>query len=326
MLASTSIAPGGSALAELRLTKEVAAVPGDRFVVRRLSPVQTIGGGVVLDPQPAASRGRLKSEGLAALAPLEAGALDGRLLLWIEQARERGVPEEELARRAGVTPAAARDALAPALAATRIHALRRRPDRYVSEAALAAVSARAGKLLQELLSAGGAGVGVSRGTFLQRLLPGAEPRWTEALEAALVARGVLAIAGDEARLPGKSDLAGPERELSERIVELFRQGGLNPPSPMEVAKAVTRHLKVIEGLIGYLVKKGELTRLPGGWIVAKAAIEDVVARLRAAGKGSLDVGEFKEMFGLTRRLAIPLLEYLDGAKVTRRVGDRREVL
>lgn len=326
ILASASIAPGESALAELRLTKEVAAVPGDRFVVRRLSPVETIGGGVVLDPQPAASRGRLTSEALAALAPLEAGALDGRLLLWIEQARERGVPEEELARRGGVVPAAARDALAPALAAARIHALRRRPDRYVSEAALAAVSARAGKLLQELLSAGGAGVGVSRGTFLQRLLPGAEPRWAEAVEAALVARGVLAIAGDEARLPGKSDLAGPERELSERIVELFRQGGLNPPSPMEVAKAVTRHLKVIEGLIAYLVKKGELTRLPGGWILAKAAIDEVVARLRASGKQSLDVGEFKELFGLTRRLAIPLLEYLDGAKVTRRVGDRREVL
>ena len=83
---------------------------------------------------------------------------------------------------------------------------------------------------------------------------------------------------------------------------------------------------MVEGLIGYLVKKGELSRLPGGWIVAKAAVDDVVARLRASGKKSLDVGEFKELFGLTRRLAIPLLEYLDGAKVTRRVGDRREVV
>ena len=50
------------------------------------------------------------------------------------------------------------------------------------------------------------------------------------------------------------------------------------------------------------------------------------ARLRRAGRASIDVGEFKEMFGLTRRLAIPLLEHLDGAKVTRRVGDRREIL
>jgi selenocysteine-specific elongation factor len=248
------------------------------------------------------------------------------VVLWVEQARERGVSEEALAMRAGVAPAAAREALAPALAEGRLHALRRSPDRYVSEAVLAALSTRAGKLLQGLLSAGGVGVGVSRGTLLQRLLAGAEPRWAEAVEAALVSRGVLAIAGDEARLPGKSDLAGPERDLSERIVALFRQGGLDPPSPIDVARAVKRHVKVVEGLIGYLVKKGELARLPGGWIVAKSTVDDVAARLRASGKPSLDVGEFKEMFGLTRRLAIPLLEYLDSTKVTRRVGDRREVL
>jgi selenocysteine-specific elongation factor len=326
VLGGASIAPGESALAELRLSKEVAAVPGDRFVVRRLSPVETIGGGGVLDPQPAALRGRVVGEALAALAPLEEGTLAGRVVLWVEQARERGVSEEALAMRAGVAPAAAREALAPALAEGRLHALRRSPDRYVSEAVLAALSTRAGKLLQGLLSAGGVGVGVSRGTLLQRLLAGAEPRWAEAVEAALVSRGVLAIAGDEARLPGKSDLAGPERDLSERIVALFRQGGLDPPSPIDVARAVKRHVKVVEGLIGYLVKKGELARLPGGWIVAKSTVDDVAARLRASGKPSLDVGEFKEMFGLTRRLAIPLLEYLDSTKVTRRVGDRREVL
>ena len=67
-------------------------------------------------------------------------------------------------------------------------------------------------------------------------------------------------------------------------------------------------------------------RLPGGWIVAKASVDAVVDRLRASGMKSLDVAQFKEMFGLTRRLAIPLLEYLDGAKVTRRVGDRRRNL
>ena len=83
---------------------------------------------------------------------------------------------------------------------------------------------------------------------------------------------------------------------------------------------------MIEGLIGYLAKKGALVRLPGGWIVAREAVDAVVERLRASGKKAVDVGEFKEMFGLTRRLAIPLLEHLDATKVTRRVGDRREVL
>jgi selenocysteine-specific elongation factor len=140
-----------------------------------------------------------------------------------------------------------------------------------------------------------------------------------------VARGVVAIAGDEARLPGRNELAGPERELSQRIADLYRERALNPPSPLEAAEAVRHRPKVVEGLITYLVKRGDLDRLPGGWFIARRAIDDVVARLRASGKSSIDVGEFKEMFGLTRKLAIPLLEYLDGAKVTRRVGDRREI-
>ncbi|HKD18795.1 MAG TPA: SelB C-terminal domain-containing protein, partial [Thermoanaerobaculia bacterium] len=92
------------------------------------------------------------------------------------------------------------------------------------------------------------------------------------------------------------------------------------------AEAVRHRPKVVEGLITYLVKRGDLVRLPGGWFISRAAIDDVTKRLRGSGKSSLDVGEFKEMFGLTRKLAIPLLEYLDSTKVTRRVGDRREIL
>ena len=91
--------------------------------------------------------------------------------------------------------------------------------------------------------------------------------------------------------------------------------------------AVVRHRqKVVEGLIGYLVKKGKLVRLPGGWVISRDAVDDLIARLRASGRPGIEIAEFKEMFGLTRKLAIPLLEHLDAEKVTRRVGDRREIL
>jgi selenocysteine-specific elongation factor len=323
---SGRLAPGSSARVQLRLTDRLAAAPGDRFIVRRLSPVQTIGGGIVLDPLPAAPRGRPSETEIAALDRLESGTLAERLELWIAAARERGVGEEALAQRGGVSASDVRAALAPSLAQGRVHALRRSPDRYVAEAALGALAAKAGALLQKLLAADAVAVGVPRSTLLQRLLPGADPRWAEAIETALAARGVLVIAGEEARAPGREDLPKPERELSERIVAVFRDRGLDPPSPAEVATALGRHVKIVEGLIGYLVKKGDLVKLPGGWIVARAAVDDVVSRLRGRAGVSLDVGEFKTLFGLTRKLAIPLLEHLDGAKVTRRIGDRREIV
>jgi selenocysteine-specific elongation factor len=325
LIPARELSPGGSSLAQLRLSSPVAAAAGDRFVLRRLSPVETVGGGEVLDTGwPAVSRRR--PEETERLARLAAGDLAARSLLWIEQARELGVGEEELATRAGVWPAEIRAALAGEIAAGRAYALRKSPDRYISEAALAKLGSRASSEIEAFLASTGASVGMPRSTLLARLLPSADARWAEAVESALAARGVFRIAGEEVRPPGREDLAPGDRDLSERIVSCFRERGLDPPSPSEVAEIVRHRPKVVEGLIGYLVKKGDLVRLPGGWLIAREAVDGVVRRLRASGRPSFEVPEFKQMFGLTRRLAIPLLEHLDGAKVTRRIGDRREIV
>ncbi|MDQ6892707.1 MAG: selenocysteine-specific translation elongation factor [Acidobacteriota bacterium] len=324
-LDAETLLPGSSGRAQLRLSAPVAAAPGDRFVLRRLSPVETIGGGVVLDPLwPPIRRGR--EEAIPLLDRLEKGTLPDRIVLWVEQGRDSGAGEEELAARAGRPAEDIRAAAAAPLARGSIHALRRSPDRYVSESTLVRLAGRTHDEMARLLSSG-ASIGVSRRTLLARLLPReTEPRWAEAIEAALVARGVYVIAGEEARPPGRDDLAGPDRDLSARIAEVYRSRGLDPPSLPDVTREIGHKAKVIEGLAGYLVKKGTLLRLPGGWLISKEAVDGVTAKLRGSGRPSIDVGEFKEMFGLTRRLAIPILEYLDGAKITRRVGDKREIL
>src|SRR5262249_16946557 len=96
VLGRSELPPGASALAQLRLSAPIAAAPGDRFVVRRLSPMETIGGGVVVDPLfPRVSR-RTHESLRGALGRLE-GPLENRLALWIEQSREGGASEEELA-------------------------------------------------------------------------------------------------------------------------------------------------------------------------------------------------------------------------------------
>ncbi len=257
---------------------------------------------------------------------LEQGGLSERCVLWVEQGREGGAGEEDLARRAAVSPAEVRAALAGPIAAGLVHALRHAPERYIADAALSRLARKASAEIADYLSAGGTSVGMPRRTLLARLMPASDPRWAEAVESALVARGVFRVAGEEARPPGRDDLGAGERDLSERILEIFRERGLDPPSPAEVTERVRHRPKVIEGLMGYLAKKGDLARLPGGWLIAREAVESVAARLRQSGKQTIDVGEFKEMFGLTRRLAIPLLEHLDATRVTRRVGDRREIL
>jgi len=327
-LAGREIAPGSGASVELRLTDPIAAVPGDRFVIRRLSPVETIGGGVVLDPSPPsfAARGRTDAARTDRLTRLESGSETDRLLVWIEEARDRGVSDEELARRAGTSPEAVRAALREPVAKKVIHVLRRTPDRYVAEAPLARLAARAASEIESLAASGAGAVGASRRTLLQRLVPGADARWAEAIEGALVARGAIVVAGEEARAPGRDDLPATERDLAGRIAKLYADRGLDPPSPVEAAVTLSHRPKIVEGLVAYLVKRGALVRLPGGWIMSKEAVDGVASRLRASGRSSLDVADFKEMFKLTRKLAIPLLEHLDATRVTRRVGDKREIL
>jgi selenocysteine-specific elongation factor len=326
LLDGRSLEPGGSARAQLRLSTPIASAPGDRFVIRRLSPVATIGGGVVLDPLASPLGRRPAAEVRDILDRLESSSITDRLELWIEQARESGVSEEELAPRAGVAVAEVRSALASARDSGRVHVLRRSPDRYVAESVLARLAERARSEIAAYLESGSGSVGIPRRTLLARLAPAADPPWAEALETALVRRGVFTTVGEEARAPGRDDLAAGDRDLSERIADVFRERGLAPPSPSEVTAIVRHRQKVVEGLIGYLVKRGKLVRLPGGWVISREAVDDLVARLRASGRSGVEIAEFKEMFGLTRKLAIPMLEYLDAEKVTRRVGDRREIL
>ncbi len=326
VLEGSPIGRGGSARAQLRLSSSVASIPGDRFVLRRLSPVTTIGGGIVLDPLSPPLGRRRTSELRNLLDRLENGSLGEKLELWIEQGREGGVSEDELASRTGVPAARVRATLGPSRESGRVHVLRRSPERYLSERALAALVERARREINHYLESGTGAVGMPRRTLLSRLLPSSDLPWAEAVEAALVERGALVPVGDEARAPGRDDLVGRERELSERIADVFRERGLSPPSPAEVTQLVQHRQKVVEGLIGYLVKRGAIVRLPGGWLIAREAVDGVVSRLRASGKPAFEIAEFKEMFGLSRKLAIPLLEYLDGEKVTRRVGDRREIL
>jgi selenocysteine-specific elongation factor len=326
VLGGVRIEPGGSARVQLRLSGPLAFAPGDRFVLRRVSPVSTIGGGFVLDALAPPLARRPAAEVAALLDRLENGSLEDRLLQWIAEGRETGVSEGDLAVRAGTTAAEVRAALAPALAQGRAHALRRSPDRYAAESVLAALVEKARTEIAAFVTGGSGAVGMPRSTLMSRLLPGAESTWSEAVETALRERNAFLAAGEEARAPGRDDLPGRERELSLRIADVFRERGLSPPSPAEVAEIVNHRPKVVEGLIGYLVKRGALVRLPGGWIVARTAVDEVVARLRASGKSGVEIAEFKEMFGLSRKLAIPLLEHLDGEKVTRRVGDRREIL
>jgi len=320
-LAPSVIVPGQSGLVELRLKTPLAAARGDRFVLRRPSPQATIGGGEVLDPDFAPRRGA-RAERAAELAGTPADAL----LAWAQASGEKGVDGAALARRLGVAPAKVASELTALVAAGKLLALPLEPPRWIAPQAYQRVAERARAVLADFFRRERLARGMSRAEAVRRILPGA-PGLADVYFAWLRKQGVLGVEGDLVTQPGRGDaLSGEESQLARDIAQRFEAGGLQPPSPGEVAAALFAKPQIVDGVLRYLVERGKLVRLPGGLMIGAGAI----AALRQAVLDSpwerFTVPQFKERFGLSRKWAIPLLEHLDSTGTTRRLGEERAVV
>jgi selenocysteine-specific elongation factor len=175
--------------------------------------------------------------------------------------------------------------------------------------------------------------GVARESLRARVARDAAPPWFDLVVGRLAARGVvtgserLSLASHQARIsPG-------EARTRQVVEDAVRHAGLSPPDVAVLATAMALGPALVDQAIGALVRERRLVRV--GDLVfhadalgaLKAAVGQRAAEARAAGKATgLDVAAFKTQFGLTRKYAIPLLEWLDRERVTRRVGESRIVL
>jgi len=317
LLEGDRLEPGGRALAILTLAHPVAAAVEDRFVLRRPSPPESIGGGEVRDCHPPRRLAAADREAFGG------GDRARRLARRIERRRE-GVALSELAREEFVSEADVRRLLAPAVeAATLISTAA--PEHYLSNStARSCAAAVTSEIDAARLRPGVAGA--LRAIVLEKIFPRFDRRVAEHLLARMAAAGEIEDRGETLSRPGADALPPAANRLAERLLARFDMAGLDPPAPRDLVRELGAKDKIVEGLIHYLVREKRLAKLPGGLIVSRRAVDGVAERLRASGRDRISVPEFKEMFGLTRRLAIPLLEHLDERKITRRSGDAREVL
>ncbi len=321
-----AIEPGGEGPAAIRLARPVAAVRGDRFVVRRPSPPATLGGGEILDPHWVRRRGHALAAALAALG----GDLPQALALWVEEAGDAGLEAAEAARRLGLDPAAVEprlEALAAEQKALAVPATGGRPRRWLAPAVYKRLTERARETLEAYFKRERLARGMPKAEALARILPGRGAELADVYLDWLARQKVLIVEGDRVNLPGRSaELTGEESDLSKSLLERYERAGVKPPSPAQVATELGAKPQILEGVMRYLQARGRLVRLPGGMVLAAAAVSRLRDELAASDWESFSVPEFKERFGLTRKWAIPLLEHLDSIGATRRVGDRRLVV
>jgi selenocysteine-specific elongation factor len=318
--------PGSTGVVELRLDNAVIAARGDRFVLRRPSPAATLCGGEILDPSWRRPRRRELAGALVAVAGDDRGAL----LAWIAAAGEAGATAEDLARRLGAAPDAVAGTLAQLAAEARllvVPAIREGgPRRWLQPAVFRDIAERAKLVLARHFAADRLARGMSRAELLARAAPAAGELGDTYL-GWLAKAGILELAGDLVNQPGRTpDLRPEESRLAADVRRAFEQAGLKAPSPGEVRQALNANPKIVEGVLRYLVERHEITRLPGGLLLATTAFEALRHDLLASGWIRFTVPQFKERFGLARKWAIPLLEHLDAVGATRRIGDERLIV
>jgi selenocysteine-specific elongation factor len=307
---------GGSAFAQVRLEAPVVAAAGDRFVIRRYSPATTIGGGAILDPHLGKlSRGTRRE----ILETLDAGSLAARVELTAKLQGLRGLSIEEIQARTGIRTEALNKELKS------VPNVARTGSTFLHDDVLADFRRRSMELLDEYFKANKMALNVPKGEFVQKLIPAGAP--VNFLLADLAKERIAVVQGDALDIPGRSKtLGGTEGELVRAIEAIFAKAGLQTPATSEIIRAIPQKPKVIEGVIGFMIKQGTLVRLADGVYLHRDTVDAARAKLAEKKGQTIDVGQFKDLFGISRKVAIPLLEFFDQDGATKRIGDARLVL
>lgn len=321
--------PGSTGYVRLRLESPTPVARGDRFVLRAYSPAVTIGGGRVLDPAPPRS-GVRSPVARARLDALDAPFRDegsrevDALLVFVRESGAAGLPIDALRARAGA-----------ARASEAIAELRQRPDVWTAGDRLllrdwqGELAQRVERALEAHHRAEPLSEGLPREEVRERVLGEASAPVADAvLEALLQAtriqgRDRLRLSGHEVRLSGE------EAAAEEALLTAYRAGGLTPPDPGALAAATGLPVAVVQRVTQLLLRQKRLVKLdtlifhPD----ALSQLKNEVAAMKAAGaRVEVNVATFKGRYGLTRKYAIPLLEYLDRERITRREGESRVVI
>jgi selenocysteine-specific elongation factor len=331
-----ALAPGDRAFARLRLETPAVLARGDRYILRAYSPSVTIAGGLILDPRPPRTAIRTAS----ALARCErlvfdpaatdrASAEQRAVAAMVDDAGQAGLLLAALTWRAGIEP------------------------RYVDARVRSLVAAG------HVIRAGDVLVSTSiytrlKDAVVQTLavhhkrepLSGGPPR--EELREQLFARGQAAVFNrvlddlasttppvifvkDRVALSTHRVELTPEEEHARAGIErAYRDGGLKPLDAAAIAAQVGAPAPVVDRIVKLLLRQKTLVKVDA-LIFHDDALKQLKAEVAAlkdsAGAGTrIDVATFKDRFGVSRKFAIPLLEYLDRERVTRRVGESRVVL
>ncbi len=311
--------PGESAFCQFRFPKPVALMAGDRYIIRRFSPLQTIGGGEVLDPSP---KRRKKSGDIEGQNIFWEGNLPEKISAKVHQKGIYGITGQEIEGWIKAEIPAIRSAIDKLLGSGEVircegRLIHKDNLEGFSESIISSLKdfhlknpLKPGMLKQELRSSFS---GVEQKFFdtLLGLVDGVE------VEKEIVRSGDF-----------KLSLSDGDRAANDKILKAIEEAAFQPPSIDELAEKVQVSSKEAGELLKIMASEGSIVRIKDALYISKANHADMMERLKKfySEKPEMTVGDFRDILGTSRKYALPFLEYLDSNRITMRVGDVRKLL
>ncbi len=317
--------PAEEGYMQVRLEEPTVALPGDRFVIRTYSPLLTIGGGEVLDAFPPRHKRRsatLKEE----MGVLEKGSEEERTKLRILKAGPTGLSLDELMIRANLPPSRMKTLIDRLLAQGGIQRYNGGKLRYIHPQVMDDLMRFAIDYLKEFHQKNPLQPGAMTEEIKSKLPPQVDARLFAHLLQTLTAAKKIVVEKELVRLPShKISLKAGEKDLRQRMLLLYGQGKLQPPTVKELSQDVQAPEAELKPVLQLLVKEGLLVKVKEDLYLHHQAVEELQAKMVAFLNEHKEMTptQFKDISQVSRKFSIPLLEYFDGKKITLRVGDKR---
>jgi len=323
VLGTNQLAPGEEAFIQLRLEQPVIIQHGDRYILRFYSPMETLGGGMVLNPHTRRHKNSTMQESLRNLGILETGNAEDRLALLISGKGLAGMEETEAI---GVIAADKQETVSALASLAQKKAVLRVDNCYVHTSHLGTLEKKILDLIKAFHKDNPLKAGLDKEELKSMLRIRVNPKVLNVTIDGLVKRKELETEGSKLKFPGFKAGGGKiNDEVKNKIVEAIKKGGTQPPVREELPALFNISDKDAKDLLKLLADEGRTVRITDSLHLDKEVVETIKTDLKKylEKNKEINMGDFRDLARTSRKFAVPLMEYFDSQKLTQRVGDKR---
>ena len=323
LLGTDQLEPGKSAYAQIRLQKPLSAFYGDRFIIRRQSPLITAGGGAILDHLPLRRIRKSDQKALERLQRLETANDLERLESIVEQQGIQGAAEPYLKSRMGLSAEKIRELKSEVLI------LRKSPILMISENAAKMILEKIRSNLQIFHEKNPLLPGIPKEELRSRFLSNVPSDIFQAILDQAVTSQTVSLQKETVALFGRaSTLSLDDESLATNVSEKIHEAGLEFQGIGELSSRIAKKIENVTKITYLLVRQGKVIKVSDDYFVHRERWEELKSKIRdlKSQQKTFSVADFKSRFGVSRKYAIPLLELLDREGVTRRSGNERIII